>query len=45
MERLKRGVIALGERDILTRFVKIYSFFSAEMKDELYQTLQGYVRR
>lgn len=37
MERLKRGVVALGERDILTRFIKIYSFFSAEMKDGLYK--------
>lgn len=37
MERLKRGVVALGERDILTRFTKIYSFFSAEMKEELYK--------
>jgi len=36
MEQLKRGVVALGERDILTRFVKIYSFFSADMKEELY---------
>ena len=37
MERLKRGVVALGERDLLTRFVKIYSFFSAEMKADLYK--------
>ena len=37
VERLKRGVIALGERDVLMRFVKIYSFFSAEMKAELYR--------
>ena len=36
VERLKRGVIALGERDVLMRFVKIYSFFSAEMKSQLY---------
>lgn len=35
-ERLKRGVVALPERDLLTRFVKIYSFFSAEMKAQLY---------
>ena len=35
-ERLKRGVVSLGERDLLLRFVKIYSFFSAEMKTQLY---------
>jgi asparagine synthase (glutamine-hydrolysing) len=35
-ERLKRGVVALPERDVLTRFIKIYSFFSAEMKAQLY---------
>src|SRR5437879_7782667 len=32
MERLKRGVASLGERDVLTRLTKIYSFFSADMK-------------
>lgn len=37
MERLKRGIASLGERDILTRFTKIYSFFSAEMKAQLYE--------
>jgi asparagine synthase (glutamine-hydrolysing) len=36
MERLKRGLISLGEPDMLTRFTKIYSFFSAEMKSQLY---------
>ncbi|MBK6854919.1 MAG: asparagine synthase (glutamine-hydrolyzing) [Burkholderiales bacterium] len=36
MERLKRGVVSLGERDILTRFIKVYSFFSADMKAQLY---------
>jgi asparagine synthase (glutamine-hydrolysing) len=35
-ERLQRGVTALGERDVLSRFVKVYSFFSAEMKHDLY---------
>jgi asparagine synthase (glutamine-hydrolysing) len=35
-ERLKRGAVSLAERDILTRFVKIYSFFSADMKSQLY---------
>lgn len=37
MERLKRGIASLGERDLLTRFAKIYSFFSAEMKAQLYK--------
>jgi asparagine synthase (glutamine-hydrolysing) len=37
MERVKRGVVSLGERDVLTRFTKVYSFFSAEMKAELYK--------
>lgn len=37
MERLKRGVTSLGERDMLTRFTKVYSFFSAEMKAQLYK--------
>jgi len=36
MERLKRGVVSLREPDVLTRFAKIYSFFSAEMKEQLY---------
>ena len=36
MERLKRGVVSLCEPDVLTRFTKIYSFFSAEMKGHLY---------
>lgn len=36
-ERLKRGVRSLAERDILTRFAKIYSFFSSEMKHELFK--------
>jgi asparagine synthase (glutamine-hydrolysing) len=38
MERLKRGAVSLGERDVLTRFAKIYSFFSAEMKEQLYNS-------
>jgi len=37
MERLKRGAISLGEQDMLTRFTKVYSFFSAEMKARLYR--------
>jgi len=36
-ERLKRGVTALQEPDILTMFTKIYSFYNADMKDKLYQ--------
>ncbi len=36
LERLKRGVISLGERDVLTRLTKVYSFFSAEMKAQLF---------
>lgn len=37
MERLKRGAASLGEPDMLTRFTKVYSFFSAEMKAQLYR--------
>jgi len=37
MERLKRGAASLDERDVLTRFTKIYSFFSADMKARLYK--------
>jgi asparagine synthase (glutamine-hydrolysing) len=36
-ERLKRGVVSLGEPDVLTRFVKIYSFFSEDMKRQLFE--------
>jgi asparagine synthase (glutamine-hydrolysing) len=36
-ERLKRGVNSLDEQDILTRFTKIYSFYSSSMKDKLFQ--------
>ena len=39
MERLKRGIDSLSEPDILTRFAKIYSFFSADMKAQLYTGL------
>ncbi len=35
-ERLKRGVASLGEQDMLTRFTKVYSFFSEEMKEKLF---------
>ena len=37
MERLKRGAASLSEPDLLTRFARIYSFFSAEMKAQLYR--------
>lgn len=36
-ERLKRGVASLREPDLLTRFTKVYSFFSADMKAQLYR--------
>ena len=36
-ERLKRGVVSLGEQDMLTRFTKVYSFFSEEMKEKLFK--------
>jgi asparagine synthase (glutamine-hydrolysing) len=35
-ERLKRGLVSLGDPDMLTRFAKVYSFFSADMKAQLY---------
>ena len=36
-EKLRRGVVALSEPDMLTRLVKVYSFYSAEMKSRLFQ--------
>lgn len=36
-ETLRRGAASLAERDTLSRFVKIYSFYSAEMKERLFQ--------
>lgn len=36
LERLKRGAGALAEPDLLTRFAKVYSFFNADLKAELY---------
>jgi asparagine synthase (glutamine-hydrolysing) len=36
-ERLKRGVSSLSEPDMLTRFTKMYSFFSADMKQQLFK--------
>jgi asparagine synthase (glutamine-hydrolysing) len=35
LERFKRGLLSLGEPDVLTRFTKVYSFFNAEMKANL----------
>jgi hypothetical protein len=31
------GITSLSELDMLTRFTKIYSFFSAEMKRQLFK--------
>ena len=36
MERLKRGTSSLGERDMLTRLAKMYSFFGADVKTQLF---------
>jgi len=36
-QRLQRGVVSLSEQDILTRLVKIYSFYSSAMKAKLFQ--------
>ncbi len=36
-ERAKRAVFSLSESDMLTRFVKIYSFYDSEMKARLFQ--------
>ncbi len=36
-ELVRRGVTSLYERDILTRFVKIYSFYSDAMKARLFR--------
>lgn len=37
LERVKRGVASLSEPDVLTRFAKIYSFFSDDMKQQLFK--------
>jgi asparagine synthase (glutamine-hydrolysing) len=37
LERLNRGLVSLAEPDLLTRFTKIYSFFSEAMKQELFK--------
>jgi len=36
-ERLKRGALSLAEPDMLTRLAKIYSFFSDDMKRQLFK--------
>lgn len=36
-ERLKRGALSLSEPDMLTRFAKVYSFFSADLKRDLFR--------
>jgi asparagine synthase (glutamine-hydrolysing) len=39
IERLKRGVASLAEPDMLTRLTKIYSFFTGDMKQQLFKGL------
>ena len=36
-ERLIRGAHSLAERDVLTRILKVYSFFNAGMKEQMFQ--------
>ena len=36
-EQLKRGLLSLSEPDMVTRFTKVYSFFNADMKAQLYK--------
>jgi asparagine synthase (glutamine-hydrolysing) len=36
-ERFKRGAASLYERDVLTRLVNVYSFYSPAMKERLFQ--------
>jgi asparagine synthase (glutamine-hydrolysing) len=36
-EKLLRGVQSLGEPDVLTRLIKVYSFYTPEMKQKLFQ--------
>jgi asparagine synthase (glutamine-hydrolysing) len=36
-ERLRRGALSLAEPDMLTRFAKVYSFFSEDMKRRLFK--------
>ncbi|WP_413936192.1 asparagine synthase (glutamine-hydrolyzing) [Nitrospira sp. BLG_1] len=37
LERLKRAASSMNEPDMLTRFTKIYSFYSTEMKQHLFK--------
>lgn len=36
-ESLRRGVLSLNEPDILNRFIKVYSFYTSDMKAKLFQ--------
>lgn len=36
-ERMKRGLASLYERDVLKRFINIYSFYTESMKQQLFQ--------
>jgi asparagine synthase (glutamine-hydrolysing) len=36
-ERLIRGAHSLAEKDVLTRILKVYSFFNAGMKEQMFQ--------
>jgi len=36
MERIKRSATSLGDPDVLRRFAKMYSFFSVDMKRQLF---------
>lgn len=36
-EKLRRAVTSLSEPDVLSRFIKIYSFYTSEMKAQLFQ--------
>lgn len=36
-ERIRRGVHSLTERDMLKRFVKVHSYFTADMREKLFQ--------
>jgi asparagine synthase (glutamine-hydrolysing) len=37
LDRLKRSAVSLAEPDVLTRFVKAYSFFTEDMKRKLFK--------
>ncbi len=36
-EKLRRAVVSLNEPDVLSRFVKIYSFYTEDMKQQLFR--------